>query len=288
MYNKKRGIFMIICSAFFFALMAAFVRLAGDLPSTQKSFFRNLIALIFALIVLLKQNNGFLEKKENIKYLFLRSAAGTVGILCHFYAIDHLVLSDASMLNKLSPFFAIIFSYFLLKEKITLVQAGAVITAFIGSLFIIKPGFRLDVFPALMGILGGLGAGAAYAAVRLLSKRGERGAFIIFFFSAFSCVVTLPFMLFGYKPMSISQLLILLMAGLCASGGQFCITAAYSSAPASEISVYDYSQIIFAAVIGYFLFDQMPDIFSVIGYVIIFSVAMLMFFYKSSSLKEAK
>ena len=127
------GILYIIISAFCFALMAMFVRLAGDLPSVQKSFFRNLVALIFAFVLLKKDRIGFSGKKENVKYLFIRSLAGTIGILCNFYAVDHLVLSDASMLNKMSPFFAIIFSALILKEKVKIPQALIVIGAFLGS-----------------------------------------------------------------------------------------------------------------------------------------------------------
>ena len=117
MNKKNKGILFIICSAFCFALMGMFVKLAGDLPSIEKSFFRNLVALLFALIILKKDHVHFSGKKENIKYLVIRSVAGTVGILCNFYAVDHLVLSDASMLNKMSPFFAILFSILILKEN---------------------------------------------------------------------------------------------------------------------------------------------------------------------------
>ena len=64
----------------------------------RKKFFRNLVALVFALVILKKDHVHFSGKKENIKYLVIRSVAGTVGILCNFYAVDHLVLSDASLL----------------------------------------------------------------------------------------------------------------------------------------------------------------------------------------------
>ena len=128
--HKYLGILYIVLAAFFFALMAMFVRLAGDIPSIQKSFFRNLVSLLFAGIILAREKVWFSGKKENIKYLFLRATAGTIGILCNFYAVDHLVLSDASMLNKMSPFFAIIFSYFILKEKVSVPQALIVAGAF--------------------------------------------------------------------------------------------------------------------------------------------------------------
>ena len=115
--GKKKGIFYIVCSAFFFALMLMFVRLSGDLPSMQKAFFRNFVAMFFALFILIKDKIKFSGKKENVKYLILRSLIGVGGIIGNFYAVDHLVLSDASILNKMSPFFAIVFSYFIVKEK---------------------------------------------------------------------------------------------------------------------------------------------------------------------------
>ena len=251
-----------------------------EIPAVQKSFFRNLISLVFAGSILAKEKVWFSGKKENIKYLLLRATAGTIGILCNFYAVDHLVLSDASMLNKMSPFFAIIFSYFILKEKVTVPQAIFVAGAFVGSLLIIKPTTAIFSSPAaLVGLLGGLGAGIAYTYVRVLGKKGEKGPFVVFVFSAFSCLVTLPYLLFHYHPMSGSQLLFLALAGLSAAGGQFSITAAYFHAPAKEISVYDYSQILFSAILGFVVFHQLPDVYSWIGYVIICSMAILMFLY---------
>lgn len=278
--RKYIGIVYIIISAFFFALMGMFVRLSGDLPSFQKSFFRNLVALVFAGIVLKKEGIRFSGKKENIRYLLMRSAAGTVGILCNFYAVDHMVLSDASMLNKMSPFFAILCSYFVLKERIRLSQALIVAGAFAGSLLIIRPTTAIFHSPAaLIGLLGGMGAGVAYTYVRVLGQKGEKGPMVVFVFSAFSCIVTLPYLLFYFHPMSGRQLLYLLLAGLSAAGGQFSITAAYFHAPAKEISVYDYSQIIFSAALGFLVFGQVPDLLSVAGYVVICSMAVVMFLY---------
>ena len=284
--SKTKGIMCIMCSALCFAVMAAFVRLSGDVPSLQKSFFRNAVAMVAAAIVLCGTEEKFHFKKSNLFGLLMRSIFGTTGLLCNFYAIDHMLLSDSTMLNKLSPFFAIIGSFFLLKERMKPFQIIAVITAFVGSLFIIKPsGSGLMSSGAIFGLIGGFGAGTAYTFVRYLSKRGERGQFIVFFFSTFSTLVTLPFLLFDYHPMSGFQLLCLLIAGCAAACAQFAITAAYSYAPAKEISVFDYTQVIFAAVLGFFMFGQVPDIYSVIGYVIIILTSVAMFFYNS---KEAE
>lgn len=285
--QKYKGVLCIILSAFCFAFMNAFVRLSGDLPSVQKSFFRNFVAFFFALIILIRSKEKINVTKESVPYLLLRSIFGTLGILCNFYAVDHLVLSDASMLNKMSPFFTILFSFLLLKERLTAFQTVSVIIAFLGSLFIIKPTFtNMDLIPSLLGLLGGIGAGAAYTMVRKLGSLGVKGPFVVFFFSGFSCVTTLPFLIIYFEPMTWVQILMLLGAGLSAAGGQFSITAAYYYAPAREISVYDYSQIIFAALLGFILFDQIPDALSFLGYVIIIGVAIVMFWYNNRKVRD--
>ena len=288
MTNKQKGILCILISAFSFALMNLFVQLAGDINPIQKGFFRNLIAFIFAAAILLK-GHDFSYQKRNLKYLFLRSALGTVGILCNYYALGHMLLSDASMLGKLSPFVVLICSYIFLKEKINGFQVFSIVIAFIGSLFIIRPGFSLtEMFPALMGLAGAIAAGGAYTTVRYLGLRGERGPFIVFFFSAFSCVAVLPYILLNFEPMTFYQLGMLMLAGLAASGGQFGVTYAYKFAPAKEISVYDYTMVIFAAILGFFAFGQIPDGLSLIGYVIICGISILMYMYNMGYLKLTK
>ena len=283
MSSKTKAIGYILCSAFCFALMSTFVRLAGDLPSIQKSFFRNIVSVVFASILLFKDRSNLVFRAKDLPYLFMRAFFGTLGVLCNFYAVDHMVLSDANMLNKLSPFFAIFCSYFLLKEKIKPFQLFGIGVAFVGALLIIKPGFSLgdSMLPSLLGVLGGMSAGIAYTFVRALGQRGVKGPFIVFFFSVFSCVVVLPFILLDYHPMTGYQLGMLCLAGFAASGGQFAITAAYTHAPAREISIYDYSQILFSALFGFIFFHQVPDVWSVLGYVVICGISVVMFFYNN-------
>ncbi len=285
MDRRTKGILSILSSAFCFALMNMFVRLSGDIPSTEKSFFRNFIAALVALVLVLKERKTLSVKKEDVPMLLLRSVTGTVGILGNFYAVDHLILSDATMLNKMAPFFTLIFSFLFLKEKIRPKVAVIVIGAFIGSLFVIKPTFQnANLGASIIGFIGGLGAGSAYTCVRALGKRGVSGPVVVLFFSVFSCLVTVPYMIFSFVPMAPMQLVTLLLAGLAAAGGQFSITAAYRYAPAREISVYDYSQVIFTALLGWFVFSQVPDALSIIGYAIIILMALLMFL---SERKEA-
>lgn len=278
--ERTLGILCILCAAFCFSLMSLFVRLAGNIPTMQKIFFRNLVAAIAAFVILAREGQGFRIHKGCLGGHLARSITGMLGMVANFWAIDHIGMADANMLNKLSPFFAILFSIFLLREKPNLVQVLGVLVAFGGSVCIIKPSFdNPQMLPALAGVLGGLGAGAAYTFVRYLGARGENGSRIVFYFSAFSCIVCVPFVALDYAPMSLLQLVYLLLAGAFACVGQLGITKAYVCAPAREISVYDYTQVLFAAALGFFVFGDVPDWLSVLGYVLICGAGVGMFLY---------
>ena len=277
--EKKQGIFFIISAGFFFALMTLFIRISGDLPTMQKTFFRNAVAAIVAVAMLAKSKEGLRIKKGSYGDLFWRSICGTLGMVCNFYAVDHMGLADANILNKLSPFFAILMSIMILKENANIVEWISVAVAFIGAVFVVKPAMNMQFVVAMIGVLGGLGAGMAYTFVRKLDKKGERGPVIVMFFSLFSCAFTLPFFLVQYQPMTGRQWLYLILAGVCAAGGQLSITKAYTKAPAKEISVFDYTQVLFAALLGFFFLGQIPDVLSVIGYVIIIGSAIFKWNY---------
>lgn len=287
MKEKYKGIIYIIISAFFFAVMGFFVKLAGDLPVFEKAFFRNLVSLVMSCAMLKKAEGIKALDKGDCRVLFLRSFFGSVGVLCNFYAVDHLLLADAGILNKLSPFFALLISALVLKEKLKPFQIICVVTAFFGALLVIKPGSGIVAFPAVIGFLGGASAGCAYTMVRLLGKRGVAGPYIVFFFSAFSCLIIAPFMILDFKPMSLLQLTYLLLAGLSAAFGQFAITSAYCHAPAREISVFDYSQIIFSAILGFIAFHQIPDTLSFAGYAVIILTAVANFIFNNKSSEKA-
>lgn len=270
----KKGILFIIMSAFCFAIMNLFIRLSGDVPTMQKCFFRNFFALVVSVVTLLKTKTRFTIGKGNLRYLVGRSLAGGIGMVGNFYAVDHMPISDASMLNKLSPFFAIVFSIIILGEMPNRIEWISVVVAFIGSLFVIKPSMSFETIPALAGFLGGLGAGLAYSFVRKLGIRKENSMIIVAFFSGFTTLWLSPYLIFDYHPMSAVQWMFLCFTGIAAAGGQICITKAYSFAPAKEISVYDFSIVIFTAVLGFCFLGQLPDWLSVVGYIIIIGTAI--------------
>lgn len=276
MKSNLKGIVYITLAGVGFSLMTFFVRLAGDLPTMQKAFFRNAFALIIAVATLLIKKEKFVLAKGYRSDILFRCLFGTTGMIANFYAIDRLLLADSNMLNKLSPFYAIILSIPLLKEKPSRMDIYATIIAFLGALFIIRPtGSNMSLIPALIGLYGGFGAGTAYVFVRRATGKGAKTPVIVICFSLFSCLLTLPFMIFNYVPMTNKQLLIMIMAGFSAALGQFSITTAYKYAPAKKLSVFDYLQVIFAALWGVLFLGEIPVLYSVIGYVIIMGVAFV-------------
>lgn len=290
--NKTKGIICILISALCFSGMSSFINLSGDVPVPQKVFFRNLVAFFCAFFVLIKNHESFKPAKGCLKFHILRSTAGLVGVFGNFYATTHMMhTADAAILNKMSPFFTLLFSALFLKEKVKPKQAAAILVAFIGSMFVIKPTLsNVELLPSLAGFAGGVCAGAAYTCVRHMGNKGENGHLTVLLFSAFSLIVTAPYLIFDYHPMTKMQFVYLLLVGVCAAGGQFAITAAYTFAPSREISVYDYSNIVFTAVEGYlFLGHQIPDLWSIFGYFIICAMAVWMFIYnkKETDLKNS-
>ena len=274
--KKGLGILYILGAALCFALMNLFVNMAGDLPLMQKVFFRNGLTVVVVFVILCFQKEHFrIRSRACIPWHLLRSGIGLLGVVLNFYAIDHIgSISDASILNKLSPFFAILFSVFLLKEKPAIPEIVFVLLAFAGAMCVVNPRFDMEVLPALSGFASGACAGFAYTCVRILGTKGERGIMTVFFFAAFSTVLSLPLMIAFYEPMTPMQLVWLLLAGAAATGGQFCITAAYRQAPAKEIAVFDYMQVFFAAILGYLFLDQTPKLLSYIGYAVIIGAAV--------------
>lgn len=266
--NKGKAIIFMLLASFFFTTMNMFGKLASGITPYQKTFITNAVATIIVCIIIHKRKVSYLGNKENRKYLFLRGVMGTISICAFYFSLDYLLLSDATMLNKLSPFFAIIFSFLYLKEKITGKQLLLLLLAFGGSLFVIKPHFDSSIIPSLMGIIAAAAAGLAYTMIRVIGDK-EDFFTVILSFTGIATIVCFPFMFINTSGLTRNNIIYMILAGLCFILGQGFLTLAYRNAPASEISMFDYVGLIIAAVYGFILFSEIPDILSIIGYVII-------------------
>ena len=271
-----KGVLLMLCAAFSYAMMSIMVRMAGPLPTMQKVFFRNVVSMIIAFSVMYRKRIPLKTPVPgNGKWLFVRSLLGFLGVMGNYYAIDRMLVSDATVIAKLSPFVTLIVSAVLLGEVIRLPQIFFIALAFLGAVLVSKPQFD---FAAMLPVLGALTAavcgGSAYACVRGMIRKGEDSNRIIFWFSVFSCIASAAGTIREFRPMTASQALSIFMVGIFACGGQFFTTSAYRFASAGEIAAADYSQIFMAAVLGFLFFRQIPDRYSVLGYLIIIGAVL--------------
>ena len=268
MKDNQKAIVYILISALAFTLMSTVVKLAKDIPTYEKVFFRNIINLIIAVNILKRDKISFWGEKKNRKYLVIRGVLGLLGVVCNFYAVTQMNLSDASMLFNLTPFFVTLFAIFFLGERILKIEYISLISAFIAVLLVIKPQFNMGIIGGVVGIIGAACAGGAYTLVSHINKK-ENPVTIVFYFTFVSVILMTPFMIFNFVKPNMIELLLLILVGIFASVGQFMVTLAYKYGKPSEVAIYNYTSIVFAIAIGFGIWKEVPDKWSILGSIIL-------------------
>lgn len=263
-------------SAFTFSAMQIIVKLLPAIPLMEKVFFRNFISLIISFIIIKKNNLSYFGNKENHKYLFFRYLFGFIGIVLFFYATTQMLAADAAILNKLSPVFVIILAHCFLKEKINKIKIFVLITSIIGALLVIKPQFNSSMLPATAGLFSAVVSGSAYVFITIIGEK-ESIYTTVYCFSFYSSLSCIPFFLISYKIPNSYELILLILLGLLAALGQIALTSAYNSCEASEVSIYDYSNIIFSTLLAYIFLSEVPDTLSIIGALLIITASFILF-----------
>lgn len=285
--DNQKAIVYILISALAFTLMSTVVKLAKDIPIYEKVFFRNIINLIIAVNILKRDKISFWGEKKNRKYLVIRGVLGLLGVVCNFYAVTQMNLSDASMLFNLTPFFVTLFAIFFLGERILKIEYISLISAFIAVLLVIKPQFNMGIIGGVVGIIGAACAGGAYTLVSHINKK-ENPVTIVFYFTFVSVILMTPFMIFNFVKPNMIELLLLILVGIFASVGQFMVTLAYKYGKPSEVAIYNYTSIVFAIAIGFGIWKEVPDKWSILGSIILIGTGINLYIQKRKVLINFK
>ncbi len=288
--NKLKGIILRIVSALAFAIMAAAVKACGELPVYEKVFARNFVSLLIAFIAIMRlpKRPPLFGRLKNQPLLLSRSLLGLSGVALYFFAIDRMLLTDATILSMLNPAFIAIFASLFLHEKLSRLHLPALAIIFGCAILVIKPSFDLRVVPALAATGTAACAGGAYTILRALKGR-EEPATVVFYFSFVSCIVMLLPMFMHFKLPSPIQLFWLLIVGLGAAAGQFCLTYAHHYAKASEVSIYSYATVVFTLMLDILVWQTLPDRLSIIGGSGIILTAILLYrFERELSIQTAE
>jgi len=258
------AITLMLGSGLFMASVAATVKyLSDDIPVPEIVFFRNFTGGLIVLFILMRRKVNPLG--NNRRVLMLRGVSGTLGVFMYFFAISNLVLADAVMLNRTSPFFVIILSSLFLHEPIRKLQIPALIIAMIGIICISRPRLDYSFFPAAIGLLSAVFAGTAYTTLRHL-RHTDTPLVIVFYFTMVSSLSMIPIMALGFwETPDLHQIAVLLILGLLGLCGQHLMTMAYRFANAGEVAIYGYSSVIFAMMLGIIIWWEIPQYLSFVG-----------------------
>ncbi len=272
--------------------MNTFLKLAGPIPIAEKIVYKNVICTIAGFVFVAK-TYGFKDKtlyfgnRKNIFGLSMRNICGILGITTNLYALQHLILSTASVLQDLSVFFVVIFSFIFLKEKVRFWQVVLICVGFLGALVVINPtSVKFALAPALAAIFGAAMNNGTSVTMRFLGKKAAPST-VVFFSNLVSVIVFTPFMLMDYKVLSLHTTIFLILAGVFYTVVDFTIVLAYKYAPGREIAIFSYVDVVFSAALGFAVFGTFPKVTAIIGYAIIIAAAILLVLY-NFKIKETK
>lgn len=264
---NRSWIGLALLSAASFALMAACVRIAcSQLPQSEVVFFRNLIGLLVLLPLLHRQKLSL--KTSCFPLHLLRALSGLAAMYLYFYALRHLHLADALLLNYTSPIFIALFALLWLKESWTGHRKLALLLSIIGLALLFHPSADLLSTAGLLGLTSGALAGLALTTVKRLSASEHPVSIVVWFGIISSAVSAIP-LLWSFEWPQGSAWAWLLAVGFFGSLGQLALTGAYQRAPVTQVSPFGYTGLLFAGLIGFLAWGEQPDLTGIAGMLLI-------------------
>lgn len=259
----KGALLVVLASAMFAVMGAAIKTISRDLPVEMIVFFRNLFGLVMLAPWLIRAGMVGLAT-QRLPLHATRTLSGLAAMYCFFYALGHLQLGEAVLLNFSAPLFVPVIAWLWLRESVTGSLVWALLVGLAGIALILKPTAGLVDPVALIGLVSGLCAAVATVTVRGLA-RTEPPERIVFYFSAMgTAVAALPMLRAWIEPDAL-QWLTLVLIGTFATGGQVLLTRGISLVPAATLGPFTYASVVFAAVIGWLVWGEVLDASTLLG-----------------------
>jgi len=274
--SLARGALAMILASLAFAVMGACIQVcAQTLPNGMVVFFRNVSGLAFLSPILIRGGREVLRTRHLKEHIF-RGIAGLSSMYCFFYAIAHMRLADATLLNYTLPLFIPVVEALWLGEPMPARLAAPLVLGFLGVMVVLQPGSGLITGAAIFGLLAGFLSAVAQTGVRRLTKTEPTVRIVIYFALMGSSISSLALPFVWVTPAPAVWAFIILM-GLAATTGQLLMTKAYSHAPASQIGGFVYTGVIFAAFMDWFRLGLAPSPAFFAGAALVMASGVLMF-----------
>lgn len=285
----NRAVGYMLLSALGFALMGTFVKIAGQksIPLLEIVAARALVSLVLSYMDVKRKKLSLWGHRKGL--LITRGAVGTFGLMCVYYSFTQLPIAEATVIQYLNPIFTMIIAIIFLKEVvrlstilcITLSMIGLFLTLQPDTFFLAKSDFPFSVTAVAAGLTGAFLSGIAYTLVRKLNET-EDSSVIIFYFPLIALPVALPLMDETWRMPQGWEWLILLMIGITTQIGQIGVTKAMQTEGAGRATSFAYTQILFAVIIGFVIFDEVPTLWTLSGaLLIVFAAIINMLFGKN-------
>lgn len=263
--------------------MGVLIRLAShSVDNATIVFFRNLTGLIILLPVMLLKGTKSI-KTDKVWMHSWRAIIGLLAMYGFFYAIAHLKLSNAMVFTYSSPIFIPLVAWLFLKERITSSMWLAALVGLVGVILVAKPNEGFFNLLSVIGITSSFFAAMAFVTVRALTTT-EPVTRIVFYFCLIGSLLSSIPMFWHWRIFTAHEVLLLGGSGLLATLSQLCLSKAYSYAPAGKIGPANYLAIIFAGIFAALLWQEYPDVISIIGMALIL-VALILCIPQPNQLK---
>ena len=255
------------------AMSTAVKTSAVHISNEMVVFLRNAFGLLFLSPALIRVGPRLLQTRRFTEHLG-RSLFGLAAMYCFFYAIAHMPLAEAVLLNFSSPVFTAIFATLWLKEPLTRYLLGGILIGLVGVVLILKPGPGLWSSAAPVGVISAVCAGLAMTHIRSMADTEPTLRIVLYFAIIGTLTSALP-LTWAWQTPPTAALLSMAAAGLFASMGQVALTYSYSQLPAAQVGAMSYTTVIFAALFGWLLWRETPDLMAAGGAALIVSAGVL-------------
>ena len=265
--------FLSICA---FSIMDIIVKWSVEYPLGQVLFFRGFFGIIFYFFIIPKNRLHNFYKTNRPGLHFLRCFSGLIALVAIFIALRKLPLATVVSISFAAPIFTTIFSIFLLNEKVRLYRWLAVLVGFLGVIIISEPGLTSLNIYYLYPIIFCLGLSYVAIAIRKLST--TEPVWLIGFFFSFSIMI-LSFLTFyqGWKMPSLIDLSLLSMIGILGGLANLWLTQSYKYSEVSLVTPLKYLALVFAIIFGYFIWDEVPTIKTLMGAFLVIASSFIIF-----------
>ena len=284
MSNNKLAIFLIITSVFFGTVMLSFLKIAQeDVNVYVAGFFRFFLGLVIILPYVIK-NKDVVLKTTHLKQHFLRAILGLPAMLIYFSALVLLPIEKLTAISFVVPLIVTILAVFFLGEKIYIYRTLALILGFSGMLVIIRPGFVDISIGVYMVLFSALLWSVNIIITKKISK-DDSAITILAYQSIFMSLLSFFIVLFFWEMPSLKTFIYLILAAMCGTVLHLALNHAFKLVDVSMTQPYSFLNLVFASIIGYFVFNETPDLYTWVGALIIF-VGVLIISYREMKLDK--